>query len=47
MALAVESIHLGKIMRYRRSRDALKDEIVSQRYVQGQQKEEKSEDPPF
>lgn len=47
LALAFESIHLGKIMRYQQSLIELRDEMVSQDNVQEQRKEEKLQDPPF
>ena len=47
LALAFESIHLGKIMRYQKSLIELRDEMVSQDCIQEQQKEEELQDPPF
>lgn len=46
LALAFESIHLGKIMRYQKSLIELRDELVGQECVQ-EQREEELQDPSF
>lgn len=45
LALAFESIHLGKIMRYQKSLIELRGDLVSQ--AQEQRKKEELQDPPF
>jgi hypothetical protein len=47
LALAFESIHLGKIMRYQKSLIELRDDLIAQECVQEQRKEEELQDPPF
>jgi len=47
LALAFESIHLGKIMRYQKALIELRDDLVNQHDAQRQQKEEELQDPPF
>ncbi len=47
LALAFESIHLGKIMRYQKSQMELRDELSSQPCSKEKDPKEKLEDPPF
>ncbi len=47
LALAFESIHLGKIMRYQKSLIELRDDLVGQECTQEQRKVEELQDPPF
>lgn len=47
LALAFESIHLGKIMRYQKSLIELRDELVGQSCIKKQRKVEELQDPPF
>ena len=47
LALAFESIHLGKIMRYQKSLIELRDDLVGEVCAQEQRKEEELQDPPF
>lgn len=47
LALTLESIHLGKIMRYQKSLIELKDELINHACAQEQQKREELQDPPF
>ena len=48
LALAFESIHLGKIMRHQKSLIELRDELVNQDCTHEQQYEkEELQDPPF
>jgi hypothetical protein len=47
LALAFESIHLGKIMRYQKSLIELRDDLVGQVCIKKHRKEEELQDPPF
>lgn len=47
LALAFESIHLGKVMRYQKSLIELRDDLANQNDAQGQRKEDELQDPPF
>ena len=47
LALAFESIHLGKIMRYQKSQMELRDELSSQSCSKQKEQRAKLEDPPF
>jgi hypothetical protein len=47
LALAFESIHLGKVMRYQKSLIQSKDDLVNQIGSQRAQKEEELQEPPF
>jgi len=47
LALAFESIHLGKIMRYQKSQMELRDELSSQPCSKEKDTKEMLEDPPF
>ena len=47
LALAFESIHLGKIIRYQKSLIEIRDDLVSHGFAQEQQKGKELQDPPF
>ncbi len=47
LALAFESIHLGKIMRYQKSLSELRHDMVGQECAQELRKREELQEPPF
>jgi hypothetical protein len=47
LALAFESIHLGKIMRYEKSRIEFNNQLMSQQSTQVSNAEIELQDPPF